>query len=162
MNKIYLPAAAVAMMLFVNTTFAQVAVTPLADQKALLQSNDPKLAQNKKLLYDFWREVFEAGHLELADKYMAETYIQHNPNVAAGRKAFVDFFSKFMKPQAIADTIKAPVVTIIAEGDMVMISFARELPDPKDSTTKYTTTWFDMFRIENGKLAEHWDGATKQ
>jgi predicted SnoaL-like aldol condensation-catalyzing enzyme len=26
---------------------------------------------------------------------------------------------------------------------------------------KYTSTWFDMFRIENGKIAEHWDPATK-
>ncbi len=142
--------------------FAQVEVKPLSDQQSMLQSSDPQLAQNKKLLYDFWREVFEGGHLELADKYMAETYIQHNPNVATGRKAFVDFFSKYRQPQPIADTIKAPVVSIIAEGDMVMISFARELPDPKDSTKKYTTTWFDMFRIENGKIAEHWDAATKQ
>jgi len=155
-------AVAIATVVSANTTLAQLPVKPLADQKTLLQSNDPKLAKNKKLLYDFWREVFEGGHLELVDKYMAETYIQHNPNVPTGRKAFVDFFSKFKTPQAIADTIKAPVVTIMAEGDMVMISFARELPDPKDSTKKYTTTWFDMFRIENGKLAEHWDGATKQ
>ena len=65
------------------------------------------------------------------------------------------------KPQPIVDTIKAPVVSIVAENDMVVISFARELPDPKDHTKKYTTTWFDMFRIENGKLAEHWDGATR-
>ena len=161
MKKIYF-CIAVATVVLGNTTFAQVPVKPLADQKTLLQSDDPKLAQNKKLLYDFWREVFEAGHLELADKYMAETYIQHNPGVATGRKAFVDFFSKIMKPQPIADTIKAPVVAIIAEGDMVMISFVRELPDPKDNTKKYTTTWFDMYRVEDGKLAEHWDGATKQ
>ena len=145
-----------------STCFAQEPVKPLSDQQSMLQSSDPQLAQNKKLLYDFWREVFEGGHLELADKYMAETYIQHNPNVATGRKAFVDFFSKYRKPQPIADTIKAPVVDIIAEGDMVIISFARELTDPKDSTKKYTTTWFDMFRIENGKIAEHWDAATKQ
>jgi predicted SnoaL-like aldol condensation-catalyzing enzyme len=163
MKKIYLFMAVATMTaLCANTTSAQVGVGPVADQKALLQSNDPKLEQNKKLLYDFWREVFEGGHLELADKYMAENYIQHNPNVETGRKAFVDFFSKFKKPQQIADTIKAPVVSIIAEGDMVMISFVRELADPKDSTKKYTTTWFDMFRVENGKLAEHWDGATKQ
>ena len=161
MKKIYF-CIAVATVVLGNTTFAQVPVKPLADQKTLLQSDDPKLAQNKKLLFDFWREVFEAGHLELADKYMAETYIQHNPGVATGRKAFVDFFSKIMKPQPIADTIKAPVVAIIAEGDMVMISFVRELPDPKDNTKKYTTTWFDMYRVEEGKLAEHWDGATKR
>ena len=150
------------LILFATTSLAQLPVQPLSDQKTLLQSSDPKLAQNKKLLYDFWREVFEAGHLDLADKYMAETYIQHNPNVPTGRKAFVDFFSKFKKPEPIADTIKAPVVAIIAEGDMVMISFARELVDSKDATKKYSTTWFDMFRIENGKIAEHWDAATKQ
>lgn len=61
----------------------------------------------------------------------------------------------------IVDTIKAPVVAIIAEGDLVVISFAAKLPEPTDSTKTYTTTWFDMFRIENGKLAEHWDGAPK-
>jgi predicted SnoaL-like aldol condensation-catalyzing enzyme len=152
---------AIAFACISSKTYAQVEVKPLSDQRSMLQSNDPQLAQNKKLLYDFWREVFEAGHLELADKYMAETYIQHNPNVPTGRKAFVDFFSKFKKPEPIADTIKAPVVSIIAEGNMVMISFARAMKDPKDSTKTYTTTWFDMFRIENGKIAEHWDAATK-
>ena len=61
----------------------------------------------------------------------------------------------------LLDTIKTAVVTIIAEGDMVMISFARENPDPIDKSKKYSTTWFDMFRIENGKIAEHWDCAEK-
>ncbi len=45
---------------------------------------------------------------------------------------------------------------------MVVLSFVREGPDPKDPTKKYTTTWFDMFRLEGGKIAEHWDGAQKQ
>jgi predicted SnoaL-like aldol condensation-catalyzing enzyme len=44
---------------------------------------------------------------------------------------------------------------------LVVIGFAAKLPEPTDSTKTYTTTWFDMFRIENGKLAEHWDGAQK-
>ena len=144
-----------------NSIFAQLPVVPLANQKTLLQSSDPKLAANKKLVYDCWREILEGGHLEFVDKYLAETYMQHNPNVATGRKGFVELFSKFAKPQPIVDTIKGPVVAIIAEGDLVMISFIREMPDPKDSTKKYTTTWFDMFRIENGKLAEHWDSAEK-
>jgi predicted SnoaL-like aldol condensation-catalyzing enzyme len=38
----------------------------------------------------------------------------------------------------------------------------RETADPKDTTRKATTTWFDMFRIENGKIAEHWDCAPRQ
>jgi predicted SnoaL-like aldol condensation-catalyzing enzyme len=140
---------------------AQVTVSANPDHKAMLMSKDTKLAANKKLVYDFWREVFEAGHMELAPQYMTERYIQHNPNVATGRKAFIDFFSQFKKPQAIADKVAAPLVSITAEGDLVTLTFVRELKDPKDPTKTYTTTWFDMFRIENGKVAEHWDCMTK-
>ena len=140
---------------------AQLPVKPLASQNELLKSSNQTLAQNKKLVYDMWREFLEGGHLELAEKYFAESYMQHNPNAATGRKALVDFFSRFSKPQTIIDSIKSPVVTILAEGDLVMISFARELPDPADKSKKYTTTWFDLFRIENGKIAEHWDCAEK-
>lgn len=136
---------------------AQIPVTANPDHKTMLASKDAKLAANKKLVYDFWREVFEAGHMELAPKYMTETYIQHNPNVATGRQAFIDFFSQFKKPQAIADKMTAPLVSITAEGDLVTLTFVSEKKDPKDSTKTYTTTWFDMFRIENGKIAEHWD-----
>jgi predicted SnoaL-like aldol condensation-catalyzing enzyme len=140
---------------------AQVPVVAQADHAAMLASTDPQLAANKKLVYDFWREVFEAGHMELASTYMTETYIQHNPKVPTGRKAFVDFFSAFKKPQPIAKQVAAPLVAIVAEGDMVILSFVSTKPDPSKPGTTYTTTWFDMFRIENGKVAEHWDPMTK-
>lgn len=145
-----------------STTIAQVPVQAHSDHAALLASTDPKLAENKRLVYDFWREVFEAGHMELADKYLAESYIQHNPNVPTGRSAFVEFFTKFKKPKEIETKVSAPLVSITAEGNIVVLSFVRELADPKDSSKKYTTTWFDMFRIENGKIAEHWDPAPRQ
>ncbi len=141
---------------------AQVPVQATADHEQLLASTELRLAANKRLVYDFWREVFEGGHMELADKYMAESYIQHNPNVPTGRKAFVDFFSKFAKPKPIESRVKAPLVAVTADGNLVILSFVRELPDPKDASKKYTTTWFDMFRIEDGKIAEHWDAAPKQ
>lgn len=141
---------------------AQIAVTANTDHAAILVRKDSKLSANKKLVYDFWREVFEAGHMELAPKYMTESYIQHNPNVATGRQAFIDFFSQFKKPQAIADKVIAPLVSITAEGNLVTLAFVKEYKDPKDPTKTYTTTWFDMFRIENGKIAEHWDNMTKQ
>ena len=141
---------------------AQVAVTAASNQEQLLASPDARLAANKRLVYDFWREVLEGGHLDLAPKYMAESYIQHNPNVPTGRAAFIDFFTKATKPKPIEPKIKEPLVSIVAEGDLVVLSFVREEKDPKDATKKYTTTWFDMFRIENGKIAEHWDTAVKE
>lgn len=140
---------------------AQEPVIADPDHTSMLESKDPKLAANKQLVYDFWREVFEAGHMDLAPKYMTETYIQHNPNVATGRQAFVEFFSSIKKPQAIDDKVKAPLVAMVAEGDLVILTFVSEKPDPKNTGKTYTTTWFDMFRIENGKIAEHWDPMTR-
>lgn len=141
---------------------AQVPVQANPDQERLLASADPRIAANKRLVYDFWREVFEAAHMDLAEKYMAESYIQHNPNVPTGRAAFVEFFSRFAKPKTIELQVRAPLVAMVAEGDFVILSFVREAPDPKDAAKKYTTTSFDMFRIEAGKIAEHWDAAPKQ
>lgn len=140
---------------------AQIEVTANPNHAAMLMSADPKLAANKKLVYDFWREVFEAGHMDLCAKYMTESYIQHNPKVPTGRQAFIDFFSAFKKPQPISEKINAPLVAIVAENDIVTLVFVRENPDPTHPGKTYTTTWFDMFRIENGKIAEHWDPMTK-
>jgi len=140
---------------------AQVPVTPHPEHERMLATGDARAVANKRLVYDFWREVFEGAHMEFADKYMAESYIQHNPNVPTGRAAFVEFFQRVRKPAPVEPRIKAPLVAIVAEGDLVVLSFAREHADPKDASKKYTTTWFDMFRIENGKIAEHWDPAVK-
>ncbi len=142
--------------------WAQVPVQANPDHEQLLASPDRQIAANKRLVYDFWREVFEAGHMELADRYMSESYIQHNPNVPTGRAAFVEFFSKIAQPKPIEARVKAPLVAVVAEGDRVILSFVREAGDPKDAAKSYTTTWFDMFRIEGGKIAEHWDAAPKR
>ncbi|CAN7339197.1 nuclear transport factor 2 family protein [Variovorax sp. LjRoot178] len=141
---------------------AQVPVQPAADQEQLLASPDPALRANKRLVYDFWREVFEAGQVSQADKYVAESYIQHNPNVPTGRAAMVGFISRRNPtPLPVEARVKAPLVSIVAERDMVILGFVRENPEPHDGARKYTTTWFDMFRLENGKIVEHWDGAVK-
>lgn len=140
---------------FLSQTFAQ-------NQKVMLYSKDKNLAKNKKTVYDFWRIVLEGGHVDQATEYLTESYIQHNPNVPTGRQGFIDFFKKIVSPQPIIDTIKADVVSIVAERDLVVISFKVQYPDPHDKTKNYTTTAFDMFRLENGKIAEHWDAETKQ
>lgn len=138
---------------------AQLPVEVHPDQQALLESDDPQLAANKKLVFDFWREVFQTRNMDLAPKYMAEDYIQHNPTVPTGRQPFVDFFGQF-EQQPVKETIDN-LVTIVAEKDLVILAFKRELPDPQNEGETYTTTWFDMLRIEDGKIAEHWDYGTK-
>ena len=142
---------------------AQEPVVGAPDAEALFTSADPKLHRNKQAAYHIQRDLLEAGHWEMADQWLTERYIQHNPNAASGRAGVVDYFTKVLKvqPKPIAAKLARPVVAVIAEGDYVVVITPRELQDPKDPSRKYTTSWFDMWRFSNGKADEHWDGATK-
>jgi len=141
--------------------FGALPVVPGKDQAAMLKSPDAKLAANKKLCYDFFRVILRARHLDQAEKYMTDDYIQHNPNAETGIRGFKDFFQRLGGPLPIKDTVDG-LVSIQAEGDMVTLSFVREYDHPKEKGKKYTTTWFDMFRVANGKIVEHWDSAMMQ
>ena len=146
-------------MLLAIPAFAQLPFENHPNQQQLLASKDPALAANKKLVFDFWREVFQARNVERAPEFMAESYMQHNPNVPTGRAAFMKFFGQFPK-QPVKPTID-DLVSMVAEGDLVVLGFRRTLPDLQNEGQTYTTTWFDMFRMANGKIVEHWDTATK-
>ena len=137
---------------------AQVAPTENPDQLSMLEDANPQLARNKKFVFDFWRIVYEGRHLDQAPQYMDEGYIQHNPNVTSGRAAFVALFTKKGAPLPIAPRMKMHVINIVADGPFVMVSTVRQMRDTQDPKHIYSTTWFDMFRLnEKGLIAEHWD-----
>ena len=140
---------------------AQVPPTAAPDQAALLQSSDPKLAANKKLVFDMWRAIIQGAHTELAPHYFTKDYIQHNPNVATGRDAMVTYMKATRPVRPIAPNITFPVIAIMAEGDLVMVATVSHTADPEKPGQKYAGTHFDMFRIEAGKIAEHWDSVAK-
>ena len=139
-----------------------IGVPPVAapDQLAMLKSDDPKLARNKRLVFDFWRIVYEGGHMDKAPQYMSEGYIQHNPNVRSGRDAFMAIFSKERPPKPVEPLIKVSVVSIVAERDIVMVSHVRKVRNRQKHDHIYYITWFDTFRIgDDGLIAEHWDSS---
>ncbi len=145
-----------------SLAYAQAPVVGSPDPEKLFTSPDPKLNANKQVVLHIVRDLLEAGHWSDAPKYLTKEYIQHNPNVASGLDPVMKFFSRMpSRPIPKPNEWKTKVVSVTAEGDLVTIATVRELPDPKDATKKYTTTWFDMWRIKNGKADEHWDGATK-
>jgi predicted SnoaL-like aldol condensation-catalyzing enzyme len=125
------------------------------DQLALLANDDAALAANKRLLFDMWRTVLNAGHLEAADALVAENYIQHSPFQRSGREALKDTFSVIPRSDAIPDQMRPAPVTIIAEDDLVVFVAVEAVPEP-DGSGSYTTTHFNMFRVVDGRLAEHW------
>lgn len=148
-------------LVWMGTGTAQVPPQGVADQKALLKSSDPKLEANKQLVFDMWRAIIQGAHTELAPKYFTKGYIQHNPNVATGRDAMVQYMRSTRPVRPIDPSITFPVVAIMAEGDKVLVATVSYSPDPEHPGQKYAGTHFDLFRIEDGKIAEHWDNVPK-
>lgn len=129
------------------------------DHAALLASDDPQLAANKRLVYDWWREVFEAGHIELNKNYMAADFIEHNPNVPSGREGVEAFIAMFTGPRPIQDRVERELIAVTAEGDLVHLVFVAEYDHPHEAGQTYRTTWYDSFRVVDGVIVEHWDPA---
>src|SRR5215471_5920086 len=126
----------------------------------------PMTAQEKKnldMVMTWWREVLYAGHFELAPKYQAEDYIQHNPNANTGRAGFIEYFTKIgrkpMNPMPkVLPAENVPVVSC-ARGDYLSPIFEHEEKDPRNPANTYHYNSFDILRIQNGKVQEHWYSA---
>jgi len=132
---------------------------PTMPQTAPMSKQEKK---NLDMVLEWWRVVIQGGHLDQAPKYQAEDYIQHNPNVNTGRAGFVEFFSKFSKPKnPIPDKLDNPPVVMGAKGDFVWLIFETEQKDPRDPSKTYHANSFEVLRIQNGKVQEHWDSAMK-
>jgi predicted SnoaL-like aldol condensation-catalyzing enzyme len=129
------------------------------DHAPLLASADPRLAANKRLVYDMYRIVLQAGLAGRAGEFIGEDYIQHNPLAAQGLAGVQDYIRATRPERDILPTLELPMINIMAEGDFVTIAFVRPETGPDGAT--YYSTWFDMFRIQDGKIAEHWDPMLK-
>jgi predicted SnoaL-like aldol condensation-catalyzing enzyme len=81
--------------------------------------------------------------------------------VPTGRAAFVEFFSRIRKPEPIQAGWKNKPTLMFASGPYVFLIVKRAEKDPNDPSQTYPAYWFDMVRVENGLIQEHWDAATK-
>jgi predicted SnoaL-like aldol condensation-catalyzing enzyme len=95
------------------------------------------------------------------DKYWTEDYIQHNPMIESGREPFREFMQGWLK--AMPDLTWEPILQPVASGDQVWAygkysgTFKNNWLGVKANNKKIEFTAVDMVRVENGKIAEHWD-----
>jgi predicted SnoaL-like aldol condensation-catalyzing enzyme len=131
----------------------------------LLEAQDLNLTpgeqKNRQIAFVEFHDMLQYGHLELAEQYIAPGYIQHNPNVPQGRDGFVQYMSRVRKPEPIQVEWKTKPSLVITSGDLVLLMFDRAAPDPTDPSRKYTYNGFDMVRVDDGQIQEHWDAAKK-
>jgi predicted SnoaL-like aldol condensation-catalyzing enzyme len=133
-----------------------VPVTAHPDQLALLASELPQLATNKRTVFDFWRTVILGGQVEAMDQFLRADYIEHNHLLPTTRAAFKAWLGERLEAKAVPATIP-DLVTIVAEGPYVVMAFVTHYPEANGSGNTYTSTHFEMFRLQDGLIAEHWD-----
>ena len=81
----------------------------------------------------------------------------------SGLAGVVYYFTQVLKiqPKPIPAKLGVAVVSVVAEGDLVTVLTVKPVTDAKDPSKSYTTTWFDTWRMKDGKADEHWDPATR-
>jgi len=101
--------------------------------------------RNKALVLDAMTALFQRRDASAVERLYAPGYIQHNPTIPQGRDALAALI-----PQLPADLFYEPGL-MVAEGDYVVIHGRIRGWAPKSQVV------IDIFRIEDGRLAEHWD-----
>ena len=109
----------------------------------------PQEEANLALVRGLFAQVLNPMDSAAVDRFIAPGYIQHNPNVETGReplKKFLDFI-RAQSPEAVHD-----VKRMFADGDHVIVHYhVRRWPGDSGFAV------MDIFRIEDGLIAEHWD-----
>jgi predicted SnoaL-like aldol condensation-catalyzing enzyme len=102
------------------------------------QAADP--ATNKKVVLDFYEKALNQKDFDAAAKHFGSKYIQHNPTAPDGIEGFKAFIAlrKDKTPNARSEIKRA-----FADGDFVILHVESHR--------------VDIFRLEDGKIVEHWD-----
>ena len=104
---------------------------------------------NKKTVLEFYEAGLNKKDFDAASKYFGPKYIQHNPGAPDGIEGFKGFVN-FLKEKF--PNSKSEIKRVIAEGDLVMLH-VHSVREPGQRGRAIV----DIFRVENGKIVEHWD-----
>jgi predicted SnoaL-like aldol condensation-catalyzing enzyme len=99
------------------------------------------------MVVEFYQELFGNKNPDAINKYIGEKYIQHNPSLPDGKEALLQAVKVWFKD---APREEVDFQHVAADGDLVFLHI-RGKSGPKVRAV------LDIFRIDNGKIVEHWD-----
>lgn len=133
-------------MVQISRLFAVVGLSLIVFSSAIAGEKEEA---NKKAVTEFYDFVFNKGDIDSAVKYFGPKYIQHNPQVPDGIEGFKKAATAYRQAYPNA---KAEFKKVFAENDHVILHV-----HIKREPTALGSAIIDIFRLENGKIVEHWD-----
>lgn len=118
------------------------------------RADEASTERNKAVVRDFYTTVLIGRDVDAAPRFLRPDYIQHNPQVPTGLKGFMDTFRERFA-QKLPPDYKRELLNVIAENDMVVV-YVRQTWTGRDGQ-HHQALGFDMFRVQDGMIAEHWD-----
>ena len=121
--------------------------------------------ENKKLVETLCVTVFQNHDFSRLDEIMKDDYVHHNENddpFPDGKNQFREFHERFFKSMP---DFRYNINRIIAEGDIVMLwatvtaTHSAEWMGNPATNNKLNYNVVDIFRIQDGKISDHWDVA---
>ncbi|MGB6976195.1 MAG: ester cyclase [Gammaproteobacteria bacterium] len=104
---------------------------------------------NKQNVIDFYDKAINQKNFEAASKYLGTRYIQHNPTVADGPEGLKKFI-QFLRDNY--PNSHSEIKRVFADGNYVIL----QVHSIREPNTRGRAI-FDLFKLENGKIIEHWD-----
>jgi predicted SnoaL-like aldol condensation-catalyzing enzyme len=112
--------------------------------------SDPE--RNKQVVVDYYTTAFGGNPEQAVADHFGPRHIQHNPDAQDGPEAFIGFV-KWLRSEH--PNVQLHIKRVIAEGDLVATHAHLDLePDDADNRGRALA---DFFRLEDGKVVEHWD-----
>ena len=143
-------------MRFLSTLLAAAALlAPAALAAQSSPAGDARLEANKAVVRQLYERVFNAHDVDAADRLLRADYIQHNPGIPTGREGFKTIFRDVFK---VVPDARVQILHIVAEGDLVVVHVLNR-GTPSGATAPIEMAGFDLFRVQDGLIAEHWDAS---
>lgn len=145
MRRVRLVQLSVASLAAAAAAFALLpaATASAAGTSSTESASDRQAAANKALVLFVQDQLWNDGNYSVIDKYVSPNYTQHNPTVADGPDALRQLVTKV---RTAFPQIHITAVSAVAEGDLVILH-----------NESAGSANFDIYRVEGGKLIEHWD-----
>jgi predicted SnoaL-like aldol condensation-catalyzing enzyme len=107
---------------------------------------------NKIIVRERYRKIIRDLDLSLVDTYVREDYIQHSPMIPTGKHGLLQMLAFLKTLPKPAEKGPSPIIRVIGDGDMVAVHLDIKFMGKRAAV-------IDLFRLENGQLAEHWDAS---